>query len=154
MISRWRGQGALPRAVSRRISAQVPSSESVKCRTHIFCSASGAGTSCLQPGRWQFSVIRRKKPENRFVTCSASKIQQSSLTCCEMCSGRTCPVGHCPSESRMFTGDRACLRVRSLGSVKSQASPRMVFHGNVCSASVPEEEGIDTLLAEFVYLYR
>src|SRR6266403_1688644 len=53
MISRWRSCGALPSAVSRRISAQLASSESVKCKTHSRCSAIACGASFLQPEIWQ-----------------------------------------------------------------------------------------------------
>ena len=49
MICRCRSSGVFPNAVSRRISEQLDSSDSVKCRMHCRCSASGAGTSCLQP---------------------------------------------------------------------------------------------------------
>jgi len=53
MISRCRSCGALPSAVSRRISAQLVSSASVKCSTHNFCSASAGGASFLHPADWQ-----------------------------------------------------------------------------------------------------
>jgi len=53
MISRWRSCGALPSAVSRRISEQLVSSVSVKCRTQNRCSASAGGVSFLHPVIWQ-----------------------------------------------------------------------------------------------------
>jgi hypothetical protein len=51
-----------PIAVSRRISAQLASSDNVKCNMHSFCSASAAGTSCLHPEMWQISFIIPKNP--------------------------------------------------------------------------------------------
>src|SRR4029077_1578645 len=53
IISRWRSCGALPNAVSRRISEHPASSESVKCSTHRRCSASAGGESFLHPEIWQ-----------------------------------------------------------------------------------------------------
>jgi hypothetical protein len=48
MISRCRSCGAFPSAVSRRISAQLPSIDSVKCKTQTCCcSASAGGESFL-----------------------------------------------------------------------------------------------------------
>ncbi len=52
MISFSLSCGAFPSAVSRRISAQFASSDSVKCRMHSACSASAAGVSVLHPEIW------------------------------------------------------------------------------------------------------
>jgi len=49
MISFCRSCGAVPSAVSRRISPQLPSMDSVKCSTHTCCSANAGGVSFLQP---------------------------------------------------------------------------------------------------------
>ena len=61
MISRCRSCGVFPSAVSRLISAQLASNESVKCRTQSFCSSNAAGTSCLHPEMWQSSIINQKR---------------------------------------------------------------------------------------------
>ena len=68
MIWRCRSCGVFPNAVSRRISEQLDSSDSVKCNMHCRCSASGAGTSCLQPDMWQGPFMIRystKKGDGR-----------------------------------------------------------------------------------------
>ena len=50
MISRCRSCGAFPSAVSRRISAQLASMDSVKCNTQTCCcSARAGGESFLHP---------------------------------------------------------------------------------------------------------
>jgi hypothetical protein len=50
MISRCRSCGAFPSAVSRRISAQLPSIDRVKCKTQTCCcSARAGGESFLHP---------------------------------------------------------------------------------------------------------
>jgi hypothetical protein len=57
MISRCRSCGAFPNAVSRRISAQLPSIESVKCNTQTCCSANAGGVSFLHPVTLQGMAI-------------------------------------------------------------------------------------------------
>jgi hypothetical protein len=49
MISFCRSCGAFPSAVSRLISAQLPSIDSVKCRTQTCWSARAGGESFLHP---------------------------------------------------------------------------------------------------------
>src|SRR6202007_69994 len=61
MISRCLSCGAFPSAVSRLISAQLASSERVKCRIQPFCSAKAAGTSCLHPEMWQVALMVPKR---------------------------------------------------------------------------------------------
>jgi hypothetical protein len=60
IMSLCRSCGALPNAVSRRISAQLPSMDSVKCSTHTPCSASAGGASFLQPVTLQGVAIWTK----------------------------------------------------------------------------------------------
>ena len=66
MISRWRSCGALPSAVSRRISEQLVSNTSVKCRTHSRRSASAGGVSFLHPAIWQDVPMRPMALEIRL----------------------------------------------------------------------------------------
>jgi len=92
--------GSVSERVSRRISAQLASSESVKCRTQSRCSAIACGASILQPEIWQgVPMDPWYCPRHRLHPCA--KIQYASRKCCEILHEALLPcLG--PSEATKF----------------------------------------------------
>jgi hypothetical protein len=89
MISFCRSCGAFPNAVSRLISAQLPSIDNVKCKTQTCCcSARAGGESFLHPVTLQGIAMERAKlgptrkvttpgPENPVSFCRRLRILHS-----------------------------------------------------------------------------